>query len=155
MAAESPIDVDLVERLARILTEHGLGELDVEQDGARVRLAKPAPAPAPVMVQAAAPMSAAPAAVAAPTPVSAADAIASHPGLVTSPMVGTVYVAAEPGAKPFVAVGDSVREGQTVLIIEAMKVMNQIPAPRAGRVTSILISDKQPVEFGQPLLIVE
>ena len=89
-----------------------------------------------------------------PAPAPAADP-AQHPDAITSPMVGTAYVAPEPGAATFVSVGDSVKEGQTLLIIEAMKVMNQIPSPRAGKVTQILVEDGQPVEYGEPLLIIE
>ena len=96
----------------------------------------------------------APAAAPAATPAPAAES-GPHPGSVPSPMVGTVYLSAEPGSKPFVAVGDSVSEGQTLLIIEAMKVMNQIPAPRSGTVTRICVQNAEPVEFGQALVVIE
>lgn len=144
------IDQDLIRELAALLTETDLSEIEVEQDGLRIRVARTmgvmasAPAPAP------APGAAAPAA-----PAPAADDAAAHPGAVTSPMVGTAYVAPEPGAQPFVSVGGQVKAGQTVMIVEAMKTMNPIPAPKGGTVTSILISDGQPVEYGEPLLIIE
>ena len=104
-------------------------------------VAAPVAAPAPV--------------AAAPAPAAPAADLSKHPGAVKSPMVGTVYVAHEPGAAAFVKVGDRVTKGQTLLLVEAMKTMNQIPAPRAGRVTQIIISDGQPVEFGEPLMIIE
>ncbi len=150
VSGKSKIDGDAVRELANLLDETGLAEIELEQNGLRLRVAKavgqsfvaPVAAPAP-----------APAAAAAPA--SAAGETADHPGAVTSPMVGTVYVAAEPGAKPFISVGDSVTEGQTLLIVEAMKTMNQIPAPKAGKVTSILVANGQPVEFGEPLVVIE
>ncbi len=150
MAENKPIvDQDLIRQLADLLNETGLTEIEVEQNNTRVRIARnltiTAAAPAPA---------AAPAA-----PPSAAEERASEPanraGMVASPMVGTAYRAAEPGAKPFVEIGDRVSEGQTVMIIEAMKTMNQIPAPRAGTVKEILVDDAQPVEFGEPLMIIE
>ncbi len=153
LSKTSKIDGGAVRELASLLNETGLTEIELEQDGLRLRVAKSvaasvvaAPAPA-----AAAP-AAAPAAAAAPAPSAEG---ADHPGAVTSPMVGTVYVAPEPGAKAFVSVGDSVTEGQTLLIVEAMKTMNQIPAPRAGKITSILVSNGQPVEYGEPLVVIE
>ena len=146
------MDLAQIRELARLLDEVGLTEIEVETNGARVRLARQ---PAPV---AAAPSVFAPAA-ASPAAISATAALAAepvqHPGAVTSPMVGTAYVAPEPGGAPFVQVGDTVIEGQTLLIIEAMKTMNPIPAPRSGRVTRILMTDAQPVEFGEVLLILE
>lgn len=141
-----PLEGKLIRDLAAILDETGLSEIEIEKAGLRVRVARM------LQVVAAAPVAAAPRATggnAKPTEVS------GHPGLVTSPMVGTAYMASSPGAAPFVKVGDMVTEGQTLLIIEAMKTMNQIPAPRAGRVTQVIISDGQPVEFGEPLMIVE
>ena|SRR5947209_5529601 len=148
--AEGDIE-QLVRELARLIDETGLGEIEIERDGMRVRVARP--------VQPAAvgpPVSPVPAPVAAPAPaVPALIDPAKHPGLVTSPMVGTAYLAAEPGGKPFVDVGSTVKAGDTLLIIEAMKTMNQIPAPRAGTVLQILIEDGRPVEFGEPLMIVE
>jgi len=155
-------DVAFISALAELLRAHDLTELEVkreygEDDRLNVRvsrqsLVQPAPA-APVAV--AAPATAAPAA----TPDSAAPAIvedpAQLPGAITSPMVGTVYLAPEPGAASFVAVGDAVTEGQTLLIVEAMKTMNQIPAPKAGTVKRILVENGAPVEFGAPLMIIE
>jgi acetyl-CoA carboxylase biotin carboxyl carrier protein len=147
---KSAIDHDLIRELARLLEETGLTEIEFERNGERVRVARRAK------------RAAAPAAM-APLPTSAARAaaddapidVAGHPGLVTSPMVGTAYLGAEPGARAFVEIGSRVRAGETLLIVEAMKTMNQIPAPRAGTVTQILIEDGQPVEFGEPLMIVE
>jgi acetyl-CoA carboxylase biotin carboxyl carrier protein len=147
------IEADLVRQLAELLTQNMLTEIEVE-DGDRRIVVKREAAPA-----AAAPApAAAPAAAAAPPPPPppAADvAPANHPGAVKSPMVGTVYLSGEPGSRPFVAPGDTVREGDTLLIVEAMKVMNPIVAPRAGTVRQVLVVDAQPVEFDQPLVIVE
>jgi len=142
-----PLEGKLIRDLAAILDETGLSEIEIEKAGLRVRVART------LHMVTAAPM-AAPAKTAQPTNAKPTD-VSGHPGLVTSPMVGTAYVAPAPGAAPFVKIGDMVAEGQTLLIIEAMKTMNQIPAPRAGRVTQIIISDGQPVEFGEPLMIVE
>ena len=155
-------DVAFISALAELLNRNELTELSVkreygEDDSLEVRVVKQATvvtvaaAPAPVVHQAA-PAAAAPAAAATPA---APEDPAQHPGAVTSPMVGTVYLAAEPGASPFVTVGAQVTEGQTVLIIEAMKTMNHIPAPRAGTVKRILVEDGHPVEYGAPLMIVE
>ena len=150
-------DVTFIRALAELLNENDLTDLRVkrdygENDSLDVRVGRhvqAAPAPAP----------AAPAAIAPPAAPSAAPATnddpASHPGAVTSPMVGTVYMQGEPGAPPFAAVGQSVAEGDTLLIIEAMKTMNQIPAPRAGTVKRILVEDGGPVEYGAPLMIIE
>ncbi len=149
-SANDPLESRLIRDLAGILEETGLSEIEIEKAGLRVRVARN------IQVSAVHAVSHAPVAAAAGSAVAPAPKPdASHPGLVTSPMVGTVYVAPSPGAAPFVKVGDSVTEGQTLLIIEAMKTMNQIPAPRAGRVTKIIISDGQPVEYGEPMLIVE
>ena len=153
-------DVAFIEALAELLRANELTELEVkreysEGDSLNVRVSRQiAVAPAPVM---------APAPMAAPVaaPIAAAESIApvedpaQLPGAVTSPMVGTVYMAAEPGSPPFVEVGDTVTEGQTLLIVEAMKTMNQIPAPRAGTVRRILVENGAPVEFGAPLMIIE
>ena len=145
------LDEKIVRKLSELLQEMGLTEIEYEASGHRIRVARGA-APqmaAPVVVpQAAAPVQAGE--VSAP---GAAEAVPAN--AVTAPMVGTAYVAPEPGAATFVSVGDSVKEGQTLLIIEAMKVMNQIPSPRAGKVTQILVEDGQPVEYGEPLLIIE
>jgi acetyl-CoA carboxylase biotin carboxyl carrier protein len=145
---KAPIDQDLIRELARLLDETGLSEIEVEQAGLRLRVARTlgaVVAPPPAIV--AAPV------VAMSSPVSA-DPM-KHPGVVTSPMVGTAYLSPEPGARPFVEVGSKVTAGETLLIIEAMKTMNQIPAPRAGTVTQILITDGTPVEFGEPMMIIE
>jgi acetyl-CoA carboxylase biotin carboxyl carrier protein len=144
---------DLIRELADLLTETGLNEIEIERNDLRVRVARGGPASASV-----APAPAVPAAP--PRAESAAAASgepepAVHPGTVISPMVGTAYRAPEPGASPFVEIGSEVREGQTVMIVEAMKTMNHIPTPRAGTVTAILVEDGQPVEFGEPLVIVE
>lgn len=148
----NPVDEEVVRSLAKLLAETGLTEIEIEQGGLRVRVARQ-----PAMVSAPA-ISAPPAVYDAPglarMPDGAVDP-AKHPGVVTSPMVGTAYLAPEPGAKPFVEVGTAVKAGEPLLIIEAMKTMNQIPAPRAGTVTQILIEDGQPVEFGEPLMIIE
>ena len=146
------VDADLVRKLAALLDETGLTELEYATNSLRVRVAKNQGN----VVTVAAP--AAPAAGAAPREAAAASSgavPAEHPGAVTSPMVGTAYCAPEPGAAPFVKVGDTVRQGQTLLIIEAMKVMNPVPAPRAGTVTEILVRDAQPVEYGEVLLVIE
>lgn len=149
----SAIDPELIRDLAKLLEETGLTEIEVERDGFRVRVARAgaaAHAPAPVAVN----PPPAPPPVAAPAAAAPIDP-SKHPGVVTSPMVGTAYVGPEPGAMPFVDVGSKVLAGDTLLIIEAMKTMNQIPAPRSGTVTRILIEDGQPVEFGEPLMIIE
>ncbi len=155
------IEPDLVRELAAILSETGLTEIEVEQGELRLRLAKTVQA-APVahVAHIAPPAPAAavqPAPSAAPAPA-AAPAAADHrsnPNAVLSPMVGTAYLSPEPGAPAFVKVGDSVAEGQTILVVEAMKTFNPIPAPRAGKVAAILVTDAQPVEFGEALLILE
>jgi acetyl-CoA carboxylase biotin carboxyl carrier protein len=143
-------DSALIRELALLLDETSLTEIEIERAGLRVRVARniSIAASMPTNVQ---PAAAAPLAAAA---VDLAD-FAKHPGVVPSPMVGTAYWASEPGAKPFIEVGSKVTVGQTLLIIEAMKTMNQIPSPRAGTVTQILIEDGQPVEFGEPLVIIE
>jgi acetyl-CoA carboxylase biotin carboxyl carrier protein len=147
MANKFPLDVDAVRQLAAILDETGLTEIEVESDEQRIRVArKPATQEAVVAAPAA------PAAVPVAAPVTASNV---PNNAVSSPMVGTVYVSPEPGAAPFVRAGDTVHEGQTILIIEAMKVMNTIPAPRGGTVRDVFISDGQPVEFGEPLLVIE
>ena len=148
-------DGALIRELALLLDETSLTEIEIERAGLRVRVARnvtiAASVPAAAHVAAAAP-AAAPASASAP---SAAADFSKHPGAVPSPMVGTAYGSPEPGAKPFIEVGSKVSAGQTLLIIEAMKTMNQIPSPRAGTVTQILVEDGQPVEFGEPLVIIE
>jgi acetyl-CoA carboxylase biotin carboxyl carrier protein len=152
MSKLTDIDGELVKKLAGLLDETRLTEIEYAVGEFRLRVTR---APAPVQSFAAAPVAgtaAAPAGGAAP----AAEADpASHPGAVTSPMVGTVYLAPQPGSPPFVRVGDTVSAGQTLLIIEAMKVMNQIKAPKGGKVARILVADSSPVEFGQAVMILE
>ena len=148
-APKAPIvDRDLIHELTKLLDETGLTEIEIEQDGQRVRVARnAAPSPAPTAPRAVA--------VPAPQPVAAPLDPSKHPGVVNSPMVGTAYAAPEPGAKPFIEIGTQVKAGDTLLVVEAMKTMNQIPAPRAGTVIQILFEDGQPVEFGEPLVIIE
>lgn len=146
------IDQKLIRDLAEILNETNLSEIEVEQGELRVRVSRQNMM-APVQSYAPAPMAApavAPVALAAP-----ATAASDARNAVPSPMVGTVYMAPSPDARPFIEVGQSVKEGQTLLIIEAMKTMNQIAAPRAGKITAILVQDSQPVEFGEPLVVIE
>jgi acetyl-CoA carboxylase biotin carboxyl carrier protein len=152
--AEEKKTQDLIRELATLLNDTGLTEIEIEREGLRVRVAR-APATQVAMVGGAAHAAASPV-VASPTPVAvvAVDP-AKHPGVVPSPMVGTAYRSPEPGAKPFVDVGSTVKSGDTLLIIEAMKTMNQIPAPRGGTVAQILFDDGQPVEFGESLMIIE
>ena len=150
-------DTALVKALADILDEAGLAELEYETADLSVRLSRVATTVAPVAPPAVTPVpAAAPAAASATDPAGdPAGDPASHPGAITSPMVGTVYVAPEPDAPAFIAVGDTVRKGQTVLIVEAMKVMNPITAPTDGKVTQILVQNGQPVEFGEALVVIE
>jgi len=144
------VDEGLIRNLADLLNDTGLSEIEVEQKGVRIRIARnvsvaatvpPAPAPAPAHASA--------------PPPPAATLEESHPGTVKSPMVGTVYRAPDPAAPPFVDVGSQVKAGDTILIIEAMKTMNHIPAPQSGTVKAILVENQQPVEFGEPLMIIE
>jgi acetyl-CoA carboxylase biotin carboxyl carrier protein len=151
-ATKPAVDHDLIRDLAKLLDETGLTEIEYTLGGVSVRVARqgaativPVPSPRTVDLPIVAPVV---------TPAAGGDP-AKHPGLVTSPMVGTAYVAPEPGARPFVDIGSRVNAGDTLIIIEAMKTMNQIPAPRSGTVIQILIEDGQPVEFGEPLMIVE
>lgn len=164
MSKGSQVDRDLIRTIAELLNEQNLAEVELEHDDFRVRVTRShAQEVVHMPSYAGAPMAAAPAAVApaaaapaAATPVpAAADDIGSNPGTLTSPMVGTSYLAPEPGAANFVEIGTKVTEGQTILIIEAMKTMNQIPAHRAGTITKILVEDAQPVEFGEPLVVIE
>ncbi|NQY98611.1 MAG: acetyl-CoA carboxylase biotin carboxyl carrier protein [Henriciella sp.] len=160
--SKSKLDAGLVRELAAILREADLGEVEVEHEGLRIRVSKAtsmAPA-APTVVQA--PVAAAPAAVAAPAAAPAAPAAAAPAApaaapsnAITSPMVGTVYMSPEPGAKVFVSVGDKVKKGDTLMLIEAMKTFNPVVAEAAGTVKEILVDDAQPVEFGEPLIVVE
>ncbi len=145
-------DADAVRALAAILTETGLTEIEIEGKEGRVRVAR---APAPVVASVAGPaLAPAVAAASAAAPAAAMDD-AAHPGAVRSPMVGVAYLSPEPGAAPYVTPGQSVSVGQTLLLIEAMKTFNQIKAPRAGTVTRVLIASGSPVEYDQPLLIIE
>jgi len=149
-ASDSPaVDHDVIRELARLLDETGLTEIEYRRDGTSIRVARHAAAPVGRTFIADAQPAPAPSAAPASTDP------AQHPGAVTSPMVGTAYLASSPGAKPFVDVGSQVKAGDTLIIIEAMKTMNQIPAPRSGTVTQILVENGQPVEFGEPLMIIE
>jgi acetyl-CoA carboxylase biotin carboxyl carrier protein len=154
MSPKGPLDHELIRELAKLLDETRLTEIEIEQDGLRVRVARQ-----PATVVASAPQVAhvPPPPLAAPAPAVLGDAAdpMRHPGVVTSPMVGTAYLSPEPGARPFVDVGSHVNAGETLLIIEAMKTMNAIPAPRAGRVMQILVEDGHPVEFAEALMIIE
>ncbi|MFQ5783586.1 MAG: acetyl-CoA carboxylase biotin carboxyl carrier protein [Alphaproteobacteria bacterium] len=143
MKAKFDIDADLIRRLAGLLEETGLSEIEIGEGERRVRVVRGGNSTAASTAQP------------APEPAAPPSADEAPPGAIASPMVGTVYVAPEPGAPPFVQVGDNVAHGQTLLIIEAMKVMNPIRAPRDGRVTAIFVSNGDPVEFGESLLILE
>jgi len=149
------VDIELVRQLAAVLDETNLTEIEVEDGDRKVRVARKVSA-APVAYAAPAPMAAAPLAAApASMPSDPASITPAHENAVKSPMVGTAYLAAEPGAKPFIAVGSQVKAGDTLVIVEAMKVMNPIAAPHGGTVKAILIENGQPVEFDQPLVVVE
>ncbi|MDY7525576.1 acetyl-CoA carboxylase biotin carboxyl carrier protein [Sphingomonas sp. AAP5] len=147
------IDVDLVRQLAQLLDDTQLTEIEVEDGGRKIRIARKAAAVASAVQYAPAPVASAPAAASAPAEIVASPAAALN--AVKSPMVGTAYLSPNPEAKTFVSVGDSVAAGDTLLIVEAMKVMNPILAPSAGRVTAVLVTSGQPVEFDQPLVVVE
>ena len=153
MATKSPIDPELVRELAQLLNETDLTEIEVEKGDLRVRVARTitATVQVPAPVAQAAPL-AAPAPVAAPVE---GKAVAAHPGAVASPMVGTAYRRASPEAKPFVEIGSVVKAGDRVLLVEAMKTFNDIVAPRAGKIVAIMVEDGQPVEYGEPLLVIE
>jgi acetyl-CoA carboxylase biotin carboxyl carrier protein len=144
---KSIVDRDLIHELTALLDETGLTEIEIEQDGKRIRVARGTIVAAPSAVR----VEVAPGAEATVIPIDPSK----HPGVVISPMVGTAYAAPEPGAKPFIDIGSKVKAGDTLLIVEAMKTMNQIPAPRAGTVIQVLFEDGQPVEFGEPLVIIE
>lgn len=166
--ASSGSDQELIRAIAELLNEQNLAEIEIEREDVRVRVTRAyasqsvqqiaVPAYAPHPAQAAQPSGAlqptAPAGAAANI-ANSVDELAANPGTLTSPMVGTAYLAPEPGKPPFVSVGAKVAEGQTVLIVEAMKTMNQIPAHRSGTITRILVEDSQPVEYGQPLVLIE
>jgi acetyl-CoA carboxylase biotin carboxyl carrier protein len=158
MPKDNPVDQDLIRNIAELLNKENLAEIEIEHEEFRIRVtrsfakeavhfAAPAYAPAPA-AQAPAPIAAVPAAA----PV---EDLASSPNTVTSPMVGTAYRSPEPGKPTFIEVGAKVSQGQTVLIVEAMKTMNQIPAHKSGTVTRILVNDAQPVEYGEPLVVIE
>ena len=147
-------DSALIRELALLLDETSLTEIEIERAGLRLRVARNISIAASMPAHFQQASSASAATAASVTPAAIAD-LAKHPGVVPSPMVGTAYWASEPGAKPFIEVGSKVSVGQTLLIIEAMKTMNQIPSTRAGTVTQILVEDGQPVEFGEPLVIIE
>ena len=158
MTKDAPADQALIEAIAKLLNEQNLAEIEIEREDLRVRVTRsyantgvqqvmiPAAAPAAAPAQAAVP--------AAPAKTAAED-LASNPNALTSPMVGTAYLSPEPGKPAFVAVGSKVSEGQTILIIEAMKTMNQIPAHKSGTISRILVADTSPVEYGQPLAVID
>lgn len=159
-ADQSDGDIAFVTTLAHLLEKAGVTEIEVERAGLKVRVSRAAAAAAPVVY--APPPVAAPQPAAAPVPAAPAKPAApveqdwsKHPGAVTSPMVGTAYLSAQPGAAPFVQVGDTVKEDQTLLIVEAMKTMNPIPSPKAGRIVQIFVGDARPVEYGEVLMIIE
>jgi acetyl-CoA carboxylase biotin carboxyl carrier protein len=147
----SIVDRELIQELTKLLDETGLTEIEIEQDGKRVRVARAGTAAAPPSAAVRVEVAPQPGTEAAVKPIDPSK----HPGVVISPMVGTAYAAPEPGGKPFIDVGSKVKTGETLLIVEAMKTMNQIPAPRGGTVIQILFEDGQPVEFGEPLVIIE
>ena len=162
MTKSSQVDQDLIRAIAELLNKENLAEIEIEQEDFRVRVTRSYPVEAPAYAPAPQ-YYAPPAAAAAPVAASVVPAAAapskedltSNPGTLTSPMVGTAYRSSEPGKPVFVDVGTKVTEGQTVLIIEAMKTMNQIPAHRSGTVTRVLVNDAQPVEYGEPLVVIE
>jgi acetyl-CoA carboxylase biotin carboxyl carrier protein len=145
------IDHDVIRDLAKLLDETGLTEIEFERDGVSVRVARHLSAPSSRTRSA----EALPGAAMPPAPAAASLDPTQHPGAVISPMVGTAYLGPAPGARPLVEIGSQVKTGEPLLIIEAMKTMNQIPAPRSGTVIQILVGDGQPVEYGQPLMIIE
>ena len=151
---KSPIDQSLIRELAELLSETGLNEIEIEHEGLRVRVARQAAGGAPQPVQ----ITSSPVNYQEQRDIPEIEPkgeMAQNPGTVISPMVGTAFRSPEPGAAPFVEVGATVSEGQTVMIVEAMKTMNHIPTPRGGTVTAILVEDGQPVEFGEPLVVIE
>jgi len=147
------IDHDAIRDLAKLLEETGLSEIQIERDGISIRVARNFGTPASRMRPPE--TSVAPPPVTVVTPAASAMEPMQHPGLVASPMVGTAYLGPSPGARPYVEIGTQVKAGDTLIIIEAMKTMNQIPAPSSGTVTQILVEDGQPVEYGEPLMIIE
>ncbi len=164
MTKSSQVDQELIRAIAELINEADLSEIEIEKDDLRIRVTRfgPAAAPAPVFAhpapahEAATPLAPPlPNLVEASTSASANEDLAANPATLTSPMVGTVYLCPEPSTPPFVSVGTMVTEGQTVLIVEAMKTMNQIPAHRSGKITRIIVEDAQPVEYGEPLVVIE
>ena len=161
MTKDAPADQALIEAIAKLLNEQNLAEIEIEREDLRVRVTRSyantgvqqVMVPAPV--QAAAPSAPSAPAGSAASAKSTADDLASNPNALTSPMVGTAYLSPEPGKPAFVAVGSKVSEGQTILIIEAMKTMNQIPAHKSGTISRILVADASPVEYGQPLAVID
>jgi len=150
------VDTDLIRQLANLLAEKDLSEIEVEDSGRRIMVKrKLTAAAAPAAIAAAPSANPAPAAAGSAAPVDAAQEAGNHPGAVKAPMVGTVYLSSEPGGTPFVTPGSKVEAGETLVIVEAMKVMNAIHAPKAGTVKQVLVQDAQPVEFDQPLVIIE
>ncbi len=161
-ADQSEGDIAFVTTLAHLLEKAGVTEIEVERAGLKVRVSRAAAVAAPVMYAPAPAPVAAPQPAAAPAPTSPAKAAApaeqdwsKHPGAVTSPMVGSAYLSPQPGAAPFVQVGDTVKEDQTLLIVEPMKTMNPIPSPKAGRVVQIFVGDARPGDYGEVLMIIE
>jgi len=154
-APADPIDARLVRQLADILSDTGLSEIEVEHGELKIRVARTLTAAPVVAAVAPAAVAAAPVAAAAPAAAPEAAPARARGDTVNSPMVGTVYLQPQPGAEPFVKAGDTVQAGQTLFIVEAMKTMNPIPAPKGGRIVEILVSDAQPVEFGTPLAVIE
>lgn len=162
MDKNQKLDADFIEKLAVILNDGELNEIEVNCDDFKIRLVKTPASPssityngAPAGAVMAAPLAAAPVVAAPEAAPTASDDLAEHPGAVTSPMVGTAYLAADPNSPNFVQVGDNIQKGQTLLIVEAMKTMNNISAPKAGKVIAILIENESPVEYGQSLIVVE
>jgi acetyl-CoA carboxylase biotin carboxyl carrier protein len=157
MATKSPIDPDLVRDLAQLINETDLTEIEVQKGDLRIRVARTITAAIQVPMQQPMMQHAPAAPVAAPTPVaiSSKAAAAAHPGAVKSPMVGTAYRRPSPDAKAFIEVGSVVKEGEKILLVEAMKTFNEIVAPKAGTVTAIMVEDGQPVEYGEPLVVIE
>lgn len=151
MSDKFNIDKDAVNQLAEVLEETGLLEIEYEDSGKRIRVVRNVPQQPQTQVTASLTTSTTPTTAGGAPPTS----VQNQPGLLRSPMVGTAYTSSEPGAPPFIRVGDVVNTGQTLLIIEAMKVMNPIKAPQAGKVTQIFIRDAMPIEFGEPLLVIE
>lgn len=153
MATKSPIDPELVREMAQLINETDLTEIEVQKGDLRIRVART------ITATVMAPVAAAPMAATAPAPVAAAPleakAAVAHPGTVNSPMVGTAYRRPSPEAKPFVEIGQEVKAGERVLLVEAMKTFNDIVAPRAGKVVALFVEDGQPVEYGEPLLVIE